>query len=70
VKKLTLILILLPTLAFAQAKEQLPTGEQYLASQLVAAELKVAQMLGRIAELEKQVATMREMMTKKEKPAP
>ncbi len=62
--RLAALLILLPCLAFAQAKDQLPTGEQYLVGQLAASELKVAQMLNEIAALRKHI----EALTKPQEP--
>jgi len=66
VLRIAALLVLLPTLAFAQAKEQLPTGKQYLISQLAAAEAKVSDMLDEIAMLRKQIETLREVAMKRE----
>jgi len=64
--RLAALLILLPSLAFAQAKDHLPSGKQYLAGQLAASEVKVADMLDEIATLRKQLEAMREMLRLRE----
>jgi len=67
--RLAAILILLSSLAFAQQPaEQLPTGKQYLVSQLAVAEAKVSDMLDEIALLRRQLETMREKLPKREEP--
>jgi len=67
--KLAAILIFLSSLAFAQQPaEQLPTGKQYLVSQLAVAEAKVSDMLDEIALLRGQLETMREKLPKREEP--
>ena len=68
--RLAALLILLPSIAFAQPKEQLPTGRQYLIGQLAASESKVSDMLDEIASLRKQVEALREMMRKREEQKP
>ena len=61
------VLLILPTLALAQSKEQWPTGNQYLINQLSTAEARVAQMLDRIVELEKTLAEARAAKAEAEK---
>ena len=73
-KKLVLIVaaLALSVPAFAQApqKDQLPTGKQYLISQLAASEARASDMLDEIALLRKQLDAMREMVTKREEKKP
>lgn len=57
--RLVVLLVLLSGTAFAQGREQLPTGKQYLVGQLAAAEAKISDMLDEISNLRKQIETVR-----------
>jgi predicted trehalose synthase len=71
-KKLVLITaaLALSAPAFGQApqKDQLPTGKQYLISQLAAAEARVSDMLDEITKLTKERDALRDMLAKREEP--
>lgn len=67
-RKVALLLILLPSLALAQAPE--PTGMDRLALKLAQAELDAARYFDEIAALKKQLATMRETMARREEKKP
>lgn len=68
-KRLAILLILLPCLALAQTPQPAePTGMDRLALKLAQAELDAARYLDEIIALKKQLATLREMMLKRDKP--
>jgi ubiquinone biosynthesis protein UbiJ len=62
--KLAFIMLLASTAAYAQAKEQLPTGKHYLATQLAASEARVSDMLDEIAALRKQIEMLNDRLSK------
>ena len=69
-KKLLALLLILPSLAFAQAPQPEPAGLDRLAFKLAQAELDAARYLDEIAALKKQIAALREMMLKREEKKP
>jgi hypothetical protein len=69
--RITALLILLPCLALAQTPPAAePTGMDRLAIKLAQAELDAARYLDEVNSLKKQLATMREMMLKREEKKP
>jgi hypothetical protein len=68
--RVAFLLILLPSFAFAQAQQPEPTGMDRLALKLAQAELDAARYSDEVASLKKQLATMREMMLKREEKKP